>query len=380
MREPYEILYPAGGGPLRGVPESRGLRSAVLRPASRLYGLAAGALRQRRMRRRVPLGVSARVVSIGNLEVGGNGKTPLAIHLLTALSARGRRPVYVSRGFGGEAERLPAVTILAPLGVEPGGFPAASLRLVSPDARALSRALGDEGALVNARCPNVPLAFSRRRRAAIETVCAMFDPSHVVLDDAFQTWGLPRDADIVLLDAKAPLGNGRLLPAGTLREGAEALARADAIGFNGLGRAEDLEALRVWAGEFAGVDAPVFGVCRRIAVAGISGDADGGWKRAASASLCGIGRPERFERALIELGVDLRVSLRYPDHYRYRGEDVRRVADILDRRRIERLIMTEKDWMKIREAGPPDSRSAVARLDLEIVGEDPVVLCEEPRA
>jgi tetraacyldisaccharide 4'-kinase len=389
-KSPYEILYPAGGGSIHRAPATRGALSTALSPASFLYGLASRTLRDRRMGRRRSLDVSTVVASVGNLEVGGNGKTPLAIHLLNALVSRGDRPVYVSRGFRGQAERVAPVTVLVPLDIEPSRLPEASVRLVRQDAEGLSRVVGDEGAVVTERCPRVPLVLSPNRRSAIRTACAMFEPSHVILDDAFQTWGLHRDVDIVLLDAEMPLGNGRLLPAGSLREWPEALARADAIGFNGLVSADGLVPLRKWAVDLVGREVPVFGIRRTLSLTRVvrgaetseekrSAAADASDKEGPVGVLCGIGRPSRFEGSLAALGLDIRVSLRYPDHYRYTDDDVRRVDYLLSQRNIGYLITTEKDWVKMREVEPLSAAVGVARLELDIVGDDPVDICGKPR-
>lgn len=375
-----EVLYPAGGRTLRRAPRTRGAISTALYPASLVYDRALGVVRTRRAACRRPLEVSAVVVSVGNLEVGGNGKTPLAIHLVNGLSTRGHRPAYVSRGFGSEAERLGGVTVFWPGSSEPIRWPGAYVRLVREGAVAISDAIGDEGAVVAARCPLVPLAFSPDRREAIRAVCDMFEPTHVVLDDAFQTWSVPRDVDIVLLDAERPLGNGRTLPAGTLRERPAALRRAGAIGFNGLRPEDSLPGLAGWATGLVGRTVPVFGILRGLSIVdgrtGASAPATGG----PAAVLSGIGRPSKFEQAVVDKGLEIRLALRYPDHFRYGCEDVQRIEERLSERRIERLVTTEKDWVKLREIGPPAVEVDVARLELEIIGDAPLLPCEKPQA
>jgi len=223
------------------------------------------------------------------------------------------------------------------------------------------------------------LVFSADRRAAIRAACSAFDASHVILDDAFQTWGLARDLDLVLLDAERPAGNGRLLPAGTLREGVEALGRADAVGFNGIAGEGDLERLREWLLDSARIERPVFGMVRKLSLVDANGRPCEMRNGAAAALLSGIGRPSNLERALAESGIDLRLSLRYPDHFRYGERELRVVREILERKRVEWLITTEKDWVKIRENSGAWPAASIARLDLEIVGEDPAAMCEEPR-
>jgi tetraacyldisaccharide 4'-kinase len=379
--EPFlEVLYPAGGGALRHAPWERGLLSAVLYPASVVYGRLLLGVRARRTARRRPLDVSAVVISVGNLEVGGNGKTPLAIHLVNELSRRGHRPAYVSRGFKGAAERLGTVSVLVPRSTEPKRWPDSSVRLMRVDAGNMPDALGDEGAVVAMRCSGAPLAFSADRSEAIRVVFEMFEPTHVVVDDAFQSWSVHRDVDIVLLDAEHPIGNGRTLPAGSLREEPAALGRAAVIGFNAMRPADDLGQLGDWVSGVVGRKMPVFGVVRGIALAGGGSGEPVPDSVGPVAALSGIARPSRFEQSLVERGFDVRLSIRYPDHFRYDRHEIRRVDEILARRGIVRLVTTEKDWVKLKEVGPPSVDLLITRLELQITGIDPVRLCERPQA
>ena len=346
--------------------------SHVMLPCSLLYKTISGLTRAVRTKRRREIERAPLVVSVGNIEVGGNGKTPFAIHVVERLAARGYRSVYVSRGFKSEAGSLDVVTVLVP---ESEAVPRAvrpGLRILRPGFRRLARAVGDEGAMVAMRCPEVPLVFSRDRRHAVEVACEVFDPTHVILDDSFQTWSVARDVDIVLLDSAHPLGNGRVVPAGSLREDPDALRRADAIGFNGLERAEHLDALSDWVRRTVERDIPVFGVIRGLSFidAGTGGTRECPAGR--SAALSSIARPSRFERSLVENGLDLCLSLRYPDHHKFDPHDIRCIDTHLANRGIKHLITTEKDWVKLRDVGVPVVMPVLARLELRVVGEDPI--------
>lgn len=405
-RERYEVVYPAGGSHFSRTPPPGSFLSRVLLPASLVYAGASELVRRARVRDRTKTG-DAVVISVGNLEVGGNGKTPFAAYLVSELARRGHRPAYASRGFRSEAEDIGGATVLVPRSAEPVGSCPAGVRILRSGAPGLSEAIGDEGAMVALRCPDAPLAFSRDRRRALEAVSALFAPTHVVLDDAFQTWPVARDADIVLLDAEHPLGNGRMIPAGSLREGVGALARADAIGFNGIesdpggagggigagagaGGGDDrgshlddrLARLRDWTRDLAGHPVPVFGIRRRVSIARPISNAAGYSAEALegpAAALSSVGRPRRFEESLVRLGVAVGLAIRFPDHYRYGAQEVRRIEAVLAERGIGVLVTTEKDWSKLREIGPPRADVRIARLDLDIVGDDPVRICEKPR-
>jgi len=392
--ESYDVVYPAGGSHFSRAPSRGSFLSGAMRPASFLYAGVSDIVRRIRVGGRREAALSAIVVSVGNLEVGGSGKTPFAAYLVKELARRGRRPAYVSRGFKSAAERLGAVTVLLPRSAEPAGWVSSGVRLLREDAEGLSRSIGDEGAMVAARCPGVPLAFSRDRRRAVEVICALFNPTHVVLDDALQTWSVARDVDIVLLDAEHPLGNGRIIPAGSLREAPGALSRSHAIGFNGIevvcGGVDAharLAELREWAHETVKRPLPVFGIRRRLSFGepavvpgGPTADQTPAPPEGRFAALSSVGRPHRFEESLRAHGVALGLALRFPDHHRYRRSDVVRIEGILASRGIDRVVTTEKDWVKLREIGPPRAKLRVARLELDVMGDDPVAICEKPRA
>jgi tetraacyldisaccharide 4'-kinase len=181
-----------------------------------------------------------RVVSVGNLEVGGSGKTPLALWLVERAAAAGRRVAYASRGFASAAEHGPLVTVVpAHDGAPPASL--AGLRIVARSAPGLADAAGDEAAVVAARAPAVPLVLARDKRRAVD-VAGHLGAEIVVVDDAFQSFALARHVDVLLLDSLHPLANGRVLPAGRLREAPSAIGRADIVVFNGAGSTADIDA------------------------------------------------------------------------------------------------------------------------------------------
>jgi tetraacyldisaccharide 4'-kinase len=320
------------------------------------------------------------IVSVGNLEVGGNGKTPFAMHLVDRLAVDGFRPVYVSRGFKSEAERIAPATVWVPAGVEARSTSAAGVRFVRDNPASLSRTIGDEGAMVAMRCPATPLVFSRHRRRAVEVAIELFQPTHVILDDAFQTWRLHRDIDIVLLDAVSPFGNGRLVPAGSLREQPGALARADAVGLNGYEGAEDLDAFADRVAAVSGKRIPVFGLSRQIELIQANGGGVQDRIDGPAVSLSSIARPGTFDAGLIDRGVDLKLSIRYPDHHRYAAGDLDRVRALIDEQGAAWVVTTEKDWVKLGGTHMPDDRVVLARLTLSLKGLDIPSQIERPRA
>jgi tetraacyldisaccharide 4'-kinase len=272
----------------------------VLRRA--LY--AAGLLRQTRLD--VP------VVVIGNLYVGGTGKTPLTIELVRALAARGWQPGVVSRGYGGN-----------------GAVP----RVVHPEDAA--RDVGDEPLLIS-RATRVPVAIARGRVAAARLLREKHPECDVlVADDGLQHWSLARDMEIALLHYRG-LGNGWLLPAGPLREPRGRLDEVDAIVCNG-----DVPPVQGTAPRYAMRamlrDAhPLGGGAQVMPLADLAAaQRRQGWRIAAAA---GIGMPDRFFAMLRSAGLAI-AEMPLADHFDFSSNPFANVN-------ADRILVTEKDAVK----------------------------------
>lgn len=155
---------------------------------------------------------SVPVIVVGNITVGGGGKTPMVIYLAQLLQTGGRRVGIVSRGYGGQRK-------VEPMLVTPGADAAAS---------------GDEPLLM-AKTLNLPVIVAKKRSQAVQTLISQHHVDVVLSDDGLQHYGMGRDAEIVMLDADRQLGNGYLLPAGPLREKPERLNQADLVIYKGEG-------------------------------------------------------------------------------------------------------------------------------------------------
>ncbi len=166
--------------------------------------------RARNLERRARETAFCPIISVGNLTTGGTGKTPTVQWLVRVLQARGQRVGVAARGYGGRLSETGAL-------VSDGQ----TTFLSATDA-------GDEAVLHARNLPDCVVAIGADRHRAV-ALCVEAGAQIVVLDDGFQYWSLPRDFELVLLDAKRPFGNGRLLPLGRLREERAALERADAV-------------------------------------------------------------------------------------------------------------------------------------------------------
>src|SRR3989441_93652 len=200
---------------------------APLVPLSHLYGLAMrvrATLYERGLLKRQSL--PCRVISVGNLTVGGTGKTPVVIALAAALRDRGRKVGVISRGY----KRRSGTSILE---ISDGRM----LRGHPEDS-------GDEPFLIAQRCPGVSVAVGADRPRVGRDLGDCFGLDTLVLDDGFQHLALRRDMDILVMDAGAPFGNGYLLPRGRLREPLSAMERASAVLVTRASQAQRLDELK----------------------------------------------------------------------------------------------------------------------------------------
>lgn len=344
-----------------------------------VYG-AAVSLRNRTARRPKRIGVRTanlpggrpRVISIGNLEVGGGGKTPLTMRLAEVIAGRGGNPVVLMRGYRSVVSARRCVPFL--LAADPPAAAGAgvrifrendlpeSIRVADPDdedAR-IARLAGDEAALYRRRGIRVVIDPDRIRGA--EAAVRLLAPTHILLDDGFQNLRIYKDLDILLLDARRPFGNGRLFPAGTLRERRGAVKRADIVVFTRAADeevpAEALDLVRGTPRFFA--DHVAVEVARRdgtrAPLSSIAGTR--------VALFAGIARPSSFEALIERTGAKPVISFRFVDHHTYRADDVARMLAAAPTGIP--FLTTEKDWVKSHHLFPGDVAVGAVGIRMEI--------------
>jgi len=276
------------------------------------------------------------VISVGNLTVGGTGKTPMVAWLARRLKEAGGRPAVVSRGYGGTSGRGPNV-------VSDGSGPGCG-----PDE------CGDEPFLLASSLPGVAVVVGHDRPAGADAAAGL-GCDVVLLDDGFQHRRLARDLDIVLLDAAKPFGNGRLLPAGPLREPPSALARAGLVLVTRSGPGGVPVEIERVVRSFQR-DVPVLPAGhRRVGFFDATGESVEAPPRAVL--FCGIGSPELFRRDVEAEGVEVVAFEPGRDHRRYDEADLARLRACAASHGAV-LITTEKDRVRLpRKAadgeGPP---------------------------
>jgi tetraacyldisaccharide 4'-kinase len=290
---------------------SNGPWSGLLQPIASLFGYLAHR-RHKRYLAAVAAGSLWRppvpVIVVGNISVGGTGKTPVVIALVEHLSALGFRPGVVSRGYGGKADTLPLMV----------------------NAQTSPRQCGDEPLLVHLRTGR-PVVIDPDRPAAVRHLLARSDCNIVISDDGLQHYALYRDIELAVVDGQRGLGNGLCLPAGPLRERASRLAQVDAVLINGGG---ELAAAPQGYGFYLQPR-------RFVALGGGASVALEDFARQPPVhAVAGIGNPDRFFRSLREMGFEV-IAHEFEDHFSYSAQDI----EFKDNYRV---IMTEKDAVKCR--------------------------------
>lgn len=320
-------------------------------------------------RKRLPCGV----ISIGNITLGGTGKTPAVIALAKNARQRGFAPCILTRGYRGKAK--------GPCFVSTGEGPLMDAR----DA-------GDEAVLMAEALRGVPIVKGNDRHEAgmyaIERLELERKNAEMrnlfILDDGFQHWALYRDVDILLIDGTNPFGNGKLFPMGVLREPLSAIARADVIVISRTdgkmhrspledrevprSSGEQLERLVQTVRRYS--SAPLFSARHEpVEFVTPSGRAvplvDAERKRIFG--FCGIGNPRSFRDILHRIGGEVTGFIAYRDHYRYGEAELRQISQSAMKSGAEWIVTTEKDIMRLKRFPLPDNLLAL-RIEFRIDG------------
>ncbi len=280
------------------------------------------------------------VISVGNLCVGGTGKTPLTLHLAELLRNMGLKVAVISRGYRGSGEKNGCV--------------------VSDGQNILceARHAGDEPYLIASLIQNVPVVVGKDRVAAGKTSLKQFKPDVLVLDDGFQHLRLKRDLNLLLLDARKPFGNGFVLPRGTLREPTSAIDDADAVIVTRCNIATPGAGME----PFRRRSQPVFHASHRSVLRGILpahtrpaggfGDqltaADRGKLKGMRVfAFSGLADNNAFWSSLSTWGAELGGVMGFSDHHPYNVSDIRHIVRTAQTTGSDCLVTTDKDYVKL---------------------------------
>ena len=302
--------------------------SATARLLAPLGWAVAGAAAMRRAATR-PARAARPVLCVGNLTVGGQGKTPTALAIAAALQDQGAAPCFLTRGYGGR--------LAGPLRVD--------------SARHSAAEVGDEALLLAGTAPTI-LAHDRPAGAAEATRCGA---THIIMDDGFQNPTLAKDLSLLVVDGGYGFGNGRLLPAGPLREPvAHGLARADALVLIGNDETKIEKTL------------PHQLPLLRARLVPVQPDA---WRGRRVLAFAGIGRPEKFFASLAECGAEIAARHGFADHQAYDAATLD--ALLAEARGLGAVpVTTEKDLMRL----PPARRGEFGVLPVQLAWDEPQLI------
>ena len=293
-------------------------------------------------------------VCVGNLSVGGTGKTPTVIWLCERLARRGLHPAVLTRGYGRKTK---------------------SPTTISPDATAKRDNVGDEAALMSAKLDEVPIGVSSNRLQAAGSLLKEHQADCFVLDDGYQRLSLHRDVNLLLVDASRPFEHEPTLPLGRLREPLSGISRADAVILTRTQPGCEYDSLRRVLQRHNPTCPIYLSRMKPRDVVSESGDTQALESIDAKRlfSFCGVGSPESFPRLLRSLGYDIAGEMTFPDHHTYSESDWWRIAAEARDCGADLLITTEKDLVNLDAGVPLSTRTGappLCALSIELAVDD----------
>lgn len=292
------------------------------------------------------------VISVGNITWGGTGKTPLVEMLAKQLTADARKVAILSRGYKNRQQTTDK-----------------RQQMTGVEQRTTAKEMGDEPYLLAKNLPQVPVLVGKDRVATGRKAIEEHGVDTIILDDGFQYWRLRRNLDIVALNSSCPFGNGRVLPAGILREPLSSLRRADIFmltktdsgGENLPHLKERLTKVNPQALIVESVHQPLY-LYRfdgtRVKLEELS--------RRNVCLVSSIADPASFEKTVANLGAAIKLKFQFPDHHDYRLEDVKRIDETCRRQNIKAVVTTEKDIVRLSEFKFEISEILVLRIEIKL--------------
>jgi len=301
--------------------------------------------------------LDATVISVGNLTVGGAGKTPLVEYIARYLSSEGHSVAVLTRGYARES----------------------SGRRVLNDPSADNSAVGsyhefgDEPLMLARSLPDIPIVVDKDRYTAGKWVESRFAADVLVLDDGYQHLALARDLNILLIDATDPLGGSEMLPIGRLREPLYGIKRADAIIITRADRPFDQGQTQAIIKYYCGDNAPVmyfYSTITRLRHLATNEAYDArdlaGWNVAVA---CGIGNPHAFAEDILQIGINIVSESFFPDHHPFVQEDLNRITRDAQDAGADAIVTTEKDAVRLEGLTHGEVPIYAAQLELQSADE-----------
>jgi tetraacyldisaccharide 4'-kinase len=301
--------------------------------------------------------LKAPVISVGNLTVGGAGKTPCVAYLARFLRDEGYEVAILSRGYKRESQGRVEVSNGREI-------------LCGP------KESGDEPFLLAKSCPGARVVVDRDRYAAGKWLEGRSRISVFILDDGYQHLGLARDLNLLLIDASDPIDQAKMIPFGRLREPITAMRRADAVVVTRSDRPFDRRALENAVRKFARAETPVFYAHHKITdlirLDGAERFSPADFARKRVAAVSGVARPDLFVADLERLGMEIALRRDFDDHHRYTRDELSEIIERAREARAEAVVTTEKDAANLPAgfAGSPAPPIFAARIEFACENEE----------
>ncbi len=287
------------------------------------------------------------IISVGNITLGGTGKTPFVEYLARYLKAEGRKVAILSRGY-----KKP--------GLRGSGKPGIGYEM-----------MGDEPYMLQENLKDVPVVVNADRKRGICTAVNDYGVDTVVMDDGFQQWGIKKDLDIVTIDAVNPFGNRNILPRGILRQPLSSFKNVDVFILTKTDISPDISDIRNILGkanpsaiiiESAHKPVGFYPLGKKQDLSGIDA-----FKNKTVILISGIARPDSFKKMIVNLGIKVGVSFDFSDHYSYSRQDLDNIFQACKEKNTDIIITTEKDAVRLSRLPIAGYQLSIFVLRIEII-------------
>ncbi|MCK4590618.1 MAG: tetraacyldisaccharide 4'-kinase [Candidatus Latescibacteria bacterium] len=295
--------------------------------------------------------LTTKVISVGNITLGGTGKTPLVALLARILQEREKRVAVLSRGYRRRGK---------------------GIKIISDGKKILSnpQEAGDEPYLLAKSLRNIPVIVGKDRVQAGRLTTEKFASEILLLDDGFQYLKLRRDLDIAVIDAANPFGNGHLLPRGILREPLSSLKRAHLFCLTRVDQARKLGELENRLNTLNPKTPIVECIHSPCFLRKLPDGPQVGLERLSGrrvVAFSAVGNPEGFEQSLVKLGAQLVGRMRFKDHHRYSVKDLERIARLARNSQAQMVVTTGKDSVNLSQTSVFDIEMWSLEIEIQVV-------------
>jgi len=376
--------------------KEKGFIAGVIKPLLFILSLAYGLCSRMIifLRRRKLYRLGCKLISVGNITLGGTGKTVLVEYIARFLKEKGHKVAILTRGYKRKvtlrlrpstSSGLRSGQAKPPFEFSQGrqSHPSTQLRAgkvsakrsaASPEGTSYEE-MGDEAYMLAEKLSDIPVIVDADRIRAAKRAIQDYSVDTLILDDGFQQWHIKKDLEIVAIDAQNPFGNKRLIPRGILREPLGNLSRADIFILTKTNFSPDKETLKLFlrslnpaARIFESRHEPVsffdFNHPQEsIDLAALRGKS--------VVLFCGIGDPDSFTALISSLDINISTFFKFPDHYNYTAQDIDHITQAAKEKNVDTIITTEKDMVRVFavRASPYTVRFLALRIKLEIKDE-----------